>query len=295
MIAFVCRHCGRQNSVGDEWAGQSGQCPWCNQDVEIPAAPAPSNAPILFHCRHCGHKLSVAGAWAGKQGKCPECQQTIQIPLASEPEPAAAPPPAPAPAADSPQPSGNVEFNCRQCGHRLTVPGEWAGKRGKCPSCKAPLNIPLRSEDPLAPPSPGGKVSLICPHCERKNTFGPEWAGKRRQCTWCGSEVDVPRASTAPSAKDTYGLSDDGTAGEDRSRYRGSEIPYEEVDPARRKKPLYGDGADLPSPRHRTDGGGSSSGGEGNTVIGWVVFFLIFVVGNIILYNTVGIVLIPRR
>ena len=34
---------------------------------------------------------------------------------------------------------------------------------------------------------------------------------------------------------------------------------------------------------------------EGGGLMGWVIFFLIFVVGNAILYATTGIVLIPIR
>lgn len=34
---------------------------------------------------------------------------------------------------------------------------------------------------------------------------------------------------------------------------------------------------------------------DGNGVMGWVIFLLIFGVGNAILYATTGIVLIPRK
>lgn len=34
---------------------------------------------------------------------------------------------------------------------------------------------------------------------------------------------------------------------------------------------------------------------EGGGIMGWVIFFLIFGVGNAILYMTTGIVLIPRK
>ena len=33
----------------------------------------------------------------------------------------------------------------------------------------------------------------------------------------------------------------------------------------------------------------------GSGIMGWVIFLLIFVVGNVILYATTGIILIPRR
>lgn len=38
-----------------------------------------------------------------------------------------------------------------------------------------------------------------------------------------------------------------------------------------------------------------SDDGEDSGLMGWVIFILIFGVGNIILYSTTGIVLIPIR
>ncbi len=40
-------------------------------------------------------------------------------------------------------------------------------------------------------------------------------------------------------------------------------------------------------------GGGGGGGGENNPIIGWLIFFLIFGVGNAILYSTTGILFIP--
>jgi hypothetical protein len=39
--------------------------------------------------------------------------------------------------------------------------------------------------------------------------------------------------------------------------------------------------------------GGGHGGGMSSTAIGWLIFFLIFGVGNVILYSTTGIFLIP--
>jgi hypothetical protein len=52
--------------------------------------------------------------------------------------------------------------------------------------------------------------------------------------------------------------------------------------------------------RHRGPGyggGGNKGGGGGdsNPVVGWLIFILIFGVGNFILYSTTGIVIIPFR
>ncbi|MCH5377564.1 MAG: DUF1559 domain-containing protein [Planctomycetes bacterium] len=37
-IDFMCPHCGRQTSVAEEYAGQTGPCAGCGQNVTIPAA-----------------------------------------------------------------------------------------------------------------------------------------------------------------------------------------------------------------------------------------------------------------
>jgi hypothetical protein len=299
MIAFACPHCGKNNSVGDEWAGQRGQCPWCNQAIDVPAAVAPSATPIVFPCPYCRHKLSVPGAWAGKTGKCPACSQTLQIPRSSEdsftgpapPAPASSPPvPVPEPAAAA----AEIVFECGHCRRTLSVPGEWAGKSGQCPSCGQGIQIPAASAPPApAAPAPGSPIIFACEHCGRRVSVGSEWAGMRGQCPGCKGDILIPMTSTA-SPKDTYGLADEGEGGQGPLPKQRYSLP-EEADPhsPRRRKPLYGPGADPPSYRHRTDGG--TGDGSNNTAIGWLIFFLVFVVGNIILYSTTGWIIIPRR
>jgi prepilin-type processing-associated H-X9-DG protein len=39
-IAFTCPHCGRQTTVADQYAGQSGPCAGCGQLITIPGTPA---------------------------------------------------------------------------------------------------------------------------------------------------------------------------------------------------------------------------------------------------------------
>jgi len=61
--------------------------------------------------------------------------------------------------------------------------------------------------------------------------------------------------------------------------------------------PLAGtDFSNLREPSYERDYS-RPSGGEGgsNPVVGWIIFILIFGVGNIILYSTTGIVIIPIR
>lgn len=52
-------------------------------------------------------------------------------------------------------------------------------------------------------------------------------------------------------------------------------------------------GRDVRHYSEQTTGGGG--GGGNNAVVGWIIFILIFGVGNLILYNTTGIFLIPIR
>jgi hypothetical protein len=40
-----------------------------------------------------------------------------------------------------------ILFNCPLCSHRLKVPDDAAGKRGKCPACGVRVAIPHESED----------------------------------------------------------------------------------------------------------------------------------------------------
>jgi hypothetical protein len=92
-------------------------------------------------------------------------------------------------------------------------------------------------------------------------------------------------------ADETYGIQpDDPHGGEgDRGGERRRGQPPGQRDP-------YGDFQNYPTYREtgRSDGGGGGGGGGGNNAwIGWLVFILIFGVGNLILYSTTGIFFIP--
>src|SRR5262249_29037695 len=38
-IAYTCPHCGKQFSVAEQYAGQTGPCASCGQSITIPPAP----------------------------------------------------------------------------------------------------------------------------------------------------------------------------------------------------------------------------------------------------------------
>ncbi len=54
-----------------------------------------------------------------------------------------------------------IKFHCEKCGKKVTAPDDAGGKRGKCPSCKQKIFIPMPEEQlkeiPLAPEDPQEK------------------------------------------------------------------------------------------------------------------------------------------
>lgn len=62
-----------------------------------------------------------------------------------------------------------------QCGKRFRVKDKYAGKRGRCPACRAPVTIPRAaagagaSEAPPVPAGPpaAGEAASTCPGCAR--------------------------------------------------------------------------------------------------------------------------------
>ncbi len=51
-----------------------------------------------------------------------------------------------------------IKFHCEHCGKKVTAPDDAGGKRGKCPSCKQKIFIPMPEDEleeiPLAPEDP---------------------------------------------------------------------------------------------------------------------------------------------
>ncbi|MBY0231613.1 MAG: hypothetical protein K2W96_20195 [Gemmataceae bacterium] len=79
--------------------------------------------------------------------------------------------------------------------------------------------------------------------------------------------------------------------GDDRDRGRRDDFDF--------RKPEYRDDRDDRGGRDRYREDQPQQGGGGDDcnsqVIGWVVFILIFGVGNLILYQTTGMLIIPIR
>jgi hypothetical protein len=118
------------------------------------------------------------------------------------------------------------------------------------------------------PPAPENEIQFACTECGQPIRVPVTMAGQPCECPRCRKWVEIPRADAAGPAgsptsyrrDDLYGLPQHGQPGYG-----------------------YGDFRREPPPQE---------GGMG-AAAGWIIFILIFGVGNLILYATTGIFLIP--
>lgn len=80
-----------------------------------------------------------------------------------------------------------IKVTC-DCGKSLNVPDKLAGKKGKCPTCGAVLNIPAASgggDDELdaAPPAKASGGGKKCPNCSK------QWPADAVICVACGTNM----------------------------------------------------------------------------------------------------------
>ena len=120
-----------------------------------------------------------------------------------------------------------IEFNCQNCGRLMRTPDAAAGKKGKCPSCGATMDIPSASAQqantPAAPTSGSSsskqvkgtksqgtsdRIEFPCPKCSQPVRTPVSAAGKKGKCPSCGEVVQIPhespsgpQAEVKPSAK----------------------------------------------------------------------------------------------
>ncbi|MBC8876651.1 MAG: serine/threonine protein kinase [Planctomycetes bacterium] len=116
----------------------------------LPSDEAPTEkSKIEFSCPKCRLPVRTPGSFAGKKGMCPNCNAVVQIPRQAERQASR-----PAPSglsglslqAASPTPDSSIiriEFSCPYCRRPVRTPRGAAGKKGKCPSCGAIVDIPI--------------------------------------------------------------------------------------------------------------------------------------------------------
>ena len=77
-----------------------------------------------------------------------------------------------------------IKFSCNNCGHKIGVKDEMAGKRGRCPACKKILTVPEKAI----------LVNFLCEKCGQKISAPNTRAGKEGTCPKCKALLVVPVA-----------------------------------------------------------------------------------------------------
>ncbi|MEM9588725.1 MAG: DUF4339 domain-containing protein [Planctomycetota bacterium] len=74
-----------------------------------------------------------------------------------------------------------VRFACHQCGKRLNVKQELAGRRGVCPDCATKFRIPAQDADFSLPLDDSAAVATAKPSSEAAETEGPSDSGTQNE------------------------------------------------------------------------------------------------------------------
>lgn len=89
-----------------------------------------------------------------------------------------------------------INFNCKNCGQKLKVPDQNAGKKAKCPKCNHPLLIP---SPPGQQPQKASIIKFRCPSCGQKIGLTTDYAGKQVRCAKCKNPLRVPQPHAKPT------------------------------------------------------------------------------------------------
>jgi hypothetical protein len=87
-----------------------------------------------------------------------------------------------------------IKLKCNNCNHQIGVPEKYAGKRVRCPKCKAPIRVP-ESVGKTGTQEPE-LIKFRCPSCNQKIGIAPDYAGKRVRCAKCKNPLIVPQTSS---------------------------------------------------------------------------------------------------
>ncbi len=89
-----------------------------------------------------------------------------------------------------------LKFTCSNCNHKIAAPEKYAGKRVRCPKCKAPMQVPESAEKTI--PEKSDLIKFRCPNCNQKIALTPNYAGKRVRCAKCKNSLLVPPSHGQP-------------------------------------------------------------------------------------------------
>lgn len=121
------------------------------------------------------------------------------------------------------------------------------------------------------PSSPNANIEFPCPTCKKQLKVPAEMAGRAGNCPSCNEWITIPRPGEESIREGLPAY---------QSYQGGDKDPYALTD---RERQEY----EMLKAQHEQQNSGQSQ------MMGWVIFILIFGVGNLILYATTGIFLIP--
>ena len=168
-IDFLCKKCRSPMQTPESAAGKKGRCQECETVMIIPL-PAPDSGAwhdfdesgiflvkrtttatmkegkeaVRFSCLRCAKGLWLPSDKTHKKVECSGCGIVMRLSNLA------------AAGTSSTVADGNnedIRFQCPQCQHTVTVAGQLANQQGKCPKCKAVVEIPeysklVRASDP---------------------------------------------------------------------------------------------------------------------------------------------------
>ncbi len=99
-----------------------------------------------------------------------------------------------------------------ECGRKILAPESSAGRTGRCPVCRASIQIPGEPLIRVAEPAPA--IRYDCPHCGIELEADAEYAGEVMECGGCRRKTVVPvghavarvATSSAPTPASRRGL-----------------------------------------------------------------------------------------
>jgi len=89
-----------------------------------------------------------------------------------------------------------IKFSCSNCNKKISIPDNYAGKRGKCPQCGQVVSIPTPQEGTVQDSQ--AIIKFRCPSCNQKIGVTENYAGKRVRCAKCRQPIQVPEPQKEP-------------------------------------------------------------------------------------------------
>ena len=185
-------------------AGKKGACPECHAVMEIPVVNLEGKLADIrdgkyvvlilkaefhraqkgdyyrFRCRICDQGLSIPAEKGHKKIQCTNCDAISRLSLSVLKSESAHD------TADTtalPEDPSKIQFECKDCRQPVRVPKEHAGKKGRCPNCRATVEIPYYStiagfrikQSILPSPSkPLARINVNLPGTDLLKNFVPE-------------------------------------------------------------------------------------------------------------------------